>query len=276
MRFIGDVDIRGFDGAIAVVLKEMGRQDVSREAIGLFMESMDAFELLREEEKTVKSEVHQHYGRNARWRYSSQGPWFVQLPQLRYEAMPVPILSFFLQPYLVAGMTIWNHDYSYHDTLVGPVSKPYRLILPMIFLQAILEESIGRFTLLSTDGISTTWSVPGLNEPLTLPDDFVDRLSSTLTRRSVVSWLFSFGVQGRKLAPQVAGCLLGLIFGGKSKDEPRSGQVWSMDIVIAGLTKLYGARIARAMFSSALPYLSPEITNEDALKTILQNRGREG
>lgn len=127
MKCTGDENIRGIDGAIALVLKETDRQDVSREAIGLFLESIDASGLLKEEEKTVKSEVHQHYGRNCRWRYSSQGPWFVPLPQLRYDAVPVPMLSFILQPYLIAVMTIWDHDYRHYDTLFGPVSKPYKL-----------------------------------------------------------------------------------------------------------------------------------------------------
>jgi len=276
MRFIGDEDIRGIDGAIALVLKETGRQDVSREAIGFFLESVDAPGLLREEEKVIKSEVHQHYGRNVRWRYSSQGPWLVPLPQLRYDAIPVPILSFSMQLYLIAVMTIWDRDYRHYDTLLGPVGKPYKLTLPMVFLQAILEESLGRFPLVSKDGISTTWNVPGLNEALTLPDDFVARLSSTLKRKSVVSWLQGFGVQGRKLAPQVAGCLLGLLFGGKSKDLPIIEQSWSKEIVMAGLTKLYGEQKARAMFNRELPNLSPAMTNEDALKTILQSIGREG
>ena len=66
MRFTGDEDIRGIDGAIALVLKETGRQDVSREAIGLFLGSLDQPGLLTEGEKMVKSEVHQHYGRNCR------------------------------------------------------------------------------------------------------------------------------------------------------------------------------------------------------------------
>jgi len=276
MRFIGDEDIRGIDGAIALVLKETGRQDVSREVIGLFLESMDAPGLLREEEKMVKSEVHQHYGRNCRWRYSSQGPWLIPLPQLRYDAIPMPILSFNLQPYLVAVMTIWDRDYRHSDTLFGPVSKPYKLTLPMVFLHAILEGSLGRFPLVSKDGISTTWNVSGLNEALTLPDDFVARMSSTLKRRSAVSWLQSFGLQGRKLAPQVAGCLLGLLFGGKSKNQPITEQVWSKEIVMGGLTKLYGEQKARAMFIRELPNLSPAMTNEDALKTILQSIGREG
>ena len=228
-----------------------------------------------EAEKVLKSEVHQHYGRNTRWRYSGAGPWLVPLPQLRYDALSTPTLSFSLQPYLAAGMTILDGKYSDHDTLVGAIGKPYKLTLPMIFLQAILNESLGHFTLISKDGTSTTWDIPGLNVPLTLPDDFVKGLSSTLERKSVVSWLLSFGAQGRKLAPQVAGCLLGLQFGGKSKTLSLSEQVWSKEIVIAGLTKLYGEQTAKMLFNRESPYLSPTMTNEDALKAMLQTRGKE-
>ena len=276
MRFIGDKDISDIDGAIRLVLKEVGRQDISEEAIRLFLKSFDEPGLRMEEEKVLKSEVHQHYGRNTRWRYSGEGPWLVPLPHLRYDALPTPMLSFGLQPYLVAGMTVLDGKYSYHDTLVGAIGKPYKLTLPMIFLQAILNESLGHFTLMSKDGTSTTWNIPGLNDPLTLPDDFVTGLSSTLESKSVVSWLLSFGVQGRKLAPQVAGCLLGLQFGGKSKSLPISEQVWSKDIVIAGLTKLYGEQKARTMFNNESPHLSPGMTNEDALRAILQTIGKEG
>ncbi len=274
MRFIGDKYISNIGVAMRLVLKEAGQQDISEEAIRLFLKSLDEPGLLMEAEKVLKSEVHQHYGRNTRWRYSGEGPWLVPLPQLRYDALPTPTLSFSLQPYLVAGMTILNGKYSDHDTLVGAIGKPYKLTLPMVFLQAMLNESLENFTIISKDGTSTTWNVPGLNGPLTLPDDFVIRLSSTLERKSVVSWLLSFGTQGRKLAPQVAGCLLGLQFGGKSKTLPISEQNWSKDIVIAGLTKLYGEQKARTMFNKEVPYLSPNMTNEDALKAILQTRGK--
>jgi len=275
MRFVGDKDIGDIGVAMRLVLKEAGQQDISEEAIRLFLKSFDESSLLMEAEKVLKSEVHQHYGRNTRWRYSSEGPWLVPLPQLRYDALPNPVLSFSLQPYLVAGMTILDGKYSDHDTLVGAIGKPYKLTLPMVFLQAILNESLGHFTLVSKDSTSTTWDIPGLNAPLTLPDDFVARLSSTLERKSVVSWLLSFGAQGRKLAPQVAGCLLGLQFGGKSKTLSLSDQVWSKEIVIAGLTKLYGEQTAKTLFNRESSYLSPTMTNEDALKAMLQTRGKE-
>ena len=275
MRFIGDKDISDIGVAIRLVLKEAGQHDISPEAVRMFLKSFDEPALHIDAEKSLKSEVHQNYGRNTRWRYSGEGPWLVPLPQMRYDALPTPTLSFSLQPYLVARMTILDGKYSDHDTMVGAIGKPYKLILPMIFLQAILNESLGHFTLVSKGSTSTTWDIPGLNVPLTLPDDFVKGLSSTLESKSVVSWLLSFGAQGRKLAPQVAGCLLGLQFGGKSKTLSLSEQVWSKEIVIAGLTKLYGEQTAKTLFNRELPYLSPNMTNEDALKAMLQTRGKE-
>jgi len=274
MRFVGDKDIRDIESAIRLVLKEAGRQDMSLEAIRLFLKSLDEPGLRMEAEKILKSEVHQHYGRNTRWRFTDEKPWLVPLPQLRYDALPTPMLSFGLQPYLVAGITVLDGKYSYHDTPVGPIGKPYKLKLPMIFLQAILNESLERFTLMSKDGTSTTWKVSGLSEPLTLPDDFVTRLSSTLESKSVVSWLLSFGWQGRKLAPQVAGCLLGLQFGSESPALPLSGQAWSEEIVIAALTKLYGQQKARTMFNKESPYLRSDMKDEDVLKVILQTEGK--
>lgn len=276
MRFVGDKDIIGINGAICLVLKVVRQEDMSLEAVKIFLKSIDASALRMDAEKIIRGEVHQHYGRNARWRYANEGPWLVPLPQLRYDALPAPMLLFGLQSYLVASLLVLDGKYSDHDTLIGVIGKPYKLTLSIMFLQAILNESLGHFTLVSKDGNSTTWNISGLKEPLTLPDDFVARLSSTLKRKSVVSWLLSFGAQGRKLAPQVAGCLLGLQFGGKSKTQPISEQVWSKDIVIAGLTKLYGEQKAKTMFNDQSPHLSPGMKNEDVLRAILQTIGKEG
>ena len=106
MRFVGDKDISGIDGAIRLVLKEENRQDMSLEAVRMFLKSLDESGLRTESEKILKSEVHQHYGRNTRWRYQGEGPWLVPLPQLRYDSLPTPTLSISLQPYLVTRVTI--------------------------------------------------------------------------------------------------------------------------------------------------------------------------
>ncbi|MFC2060139.1 hypothetical protein ACFLTZ_03475, partial [Chloroflexota bacterium] len=68
MRFIGDEDVSDINGAIRLILKEAGQRDISEEAIRLFLKSFGEPSLRMEEEKVLKSEVHQHYGRNTRWR----------------------------------------------------------------------------------------------------------------------------------------------------------------------------------------------------------------
>ncbi len=109
------------DEAVALVLREAGRDDMSQEAVDLFLTSVDTTRLQAEGEKLVDTEVRRRYGSNARW----QGKlWFVPLPQLRYEALPVPLLMYNLQPYLVAGLTVFNVDRSPSVNLVGPIGKP--------------------------------------------------------------------------------------------------------------------------------------------------------
>ena len=271
MKLLEDKFISNLNGAIDLVLRDAGQQEMSKEVIKLFAKSFDESLLQTEVDKSIKSEVQRYYGRNSRWRDSDVGPWYIPIPHLRYDSLPTPLLSFNLQPYLVAAVTVFDSKYSYHDVVLGPVGKPFKLTLPIIFLHAILNNSVKDFVLVSKDSMNTTWNVPGLNAPLTLPDEFVKRLSYTLGTKSVVAWLSDFGSQGRSLAPQVAGYLLGLQFGGKQKAVSLSEQAWDKDIVIAGLTRLYGEYKAKTLFNQELPFLNPGMTNEDALRVILQS-----
>lgn len=276
MKLYEDIFISNLDVAIDLVLRDSGQQGMARVALELFIKSYDESSLCIEGDKTIKNEVQRYYGRNSRWRDSDAGPWYIPLPHLRFDSIPAPALSFNLQPYMVAPVIVLDNRYSYHDAVVGPIGKPFKLTLPMVFLQAVLNNTVNHFTLISKDSTSTTWNIPGLNSPLTLPDEFVKRLSYTLEIKSVVAWLLNFGTQGRALAPQVAGCLLGLQFGGKQKVSSLSEQVWDKETVIAGLTRLYGEQKAKTLFNQQLPFLNPGMTNEDALRVILQSIGKGG
>ena len=219
MRFVSGY-ITGISEAIGLVLREAGRSDMSQEAVELFLSSVDSSRLQIEGEKMVDTEVRRRYGRNARW----QGKlWFVPLPQLRYEALPVPLLMFNIQPYLAAGLTIFNVNRSPSVNLVGPIGKPEKLILPMEFLQAILDNRLDSFEIVAKDGTHTSWNVPFFREPLRLPDEFVADLSWELERKSVASWLLGFGGNGRSLMPQVVGSLLGLQFRTCDRNPPAGG-----------------------------------------------------
>ena len=269
MRFLfGHIMDR--DQSISLVLGEAGRDDMSQEAVKLFVSSADVTRLQIKGEKTVDTEVHRKYGRNARW----QGKlWFVLVPQLRFETLPVPLLIFNLQPYLAAGLTVLNVDRSLSVNLVGPISKPEKLMLPMEFLQALLNNSLERFEIVAKDGTYTSWNVPFLREPLCLPDEFVTDLTWNLERESVASWLLSFGANGRSLMPQVVGSLLGLQF--RTVPESPIDQVWEQDVVMETLIRMFGTTKAKVKFNQALPHLRTDMTNEEAIRIVLQMAGRE-
>ena len=260
------------DEAIGLVMREAGRGDMSQEAIQLFRSSVDSTRLQIEGEKMVDTEVRRRYGRNARW----QGKlWFVPLPQLRYEALPVPQLTFNLQTYLAAGLTVINVARLSSVNLAVPIGKTEKLILPMEFLQAILDDSLDKFEIVAKDGTCTSWDVPFFREALRLPDDFVAGLSCELERKSVASWLLRFGANGRSLMPQVVGSLLGLQFRGASETRPPAEQVWRQDDVLETLIRMFGALKARALLSQALPHLKADMTNEEAIRWIIQMAGKE-
>jgi len=260
------------DEAVAIVLREAGPSDMTQEAADLFLTSFDTTRLQREGEKVTDTEVHRRYGRNARWQGNL---WFVPLPRLRYEALPVPLLVFELQPYLVAGLTIFNVDRSPSVNLVGPIGKPEKLILPMEFLQVMLDNRLESLEIVARDGTHTSWKVPFSREPLRLPDKFLADLSWELKRKSVTSWLLGYGKNGRNVMPQVIGSLLGLQFRIRTETYQTDEQVWSQDDVMEALIRMFGAMKARTLLDRALPDLKTEMTNEEAIRLIIQMAGKE-
>jgi hypothetical protein len=245
MKFVPGY-ITGIDEAIGLILRGVGRSDLSQEAVELFLSSVDAARLQIEGKKMVDTEVRRRYGRNARW----QGKlWFVPLPQLRYEALPVPLLMFNIQPYLAAGLAIFNVNRSPSVNLVGPIGKPEKLTLPLEFLQAMLDNRLDSYEIVARDGTHTTWKVPFSREPLRLPDEFLSDLVWELEGKSVASWLLGFGGNGRSLMPQVVGSLLGLQFRTATETHPSAEQLWNQDDVLETLIRMFGALKARSLLS---------------------------
>ncbi len=139
----------------------------------------------------------------------------------------------------------------------------------------ILEQKLDSFEIVAKDGTHTSWNVPFFREPLCLPDEFLANFSWEMERKSVASWLLGFGGYGRSLMPQVVGSLLGLQFRTTTETCPPNKQVWSQDDVLETLIRMFGALKARDLLNRALPHLKADMTNEEAIRLILQMAGKE-
>jgi Holliday junction resolvasome RuvABC DNA-binding subunit len=108
-----------------------------------------------------------------------------------------------------------------------------------------------------------------------LPNDFVNKLSQTFKRKSAAMLLEDFGCEGRNVAPQVIGSLLGLQSMGAAQPIPTGQQAWSQELLISTLEGLgYSAKEAGEMFNRAAPNLRADHTFEKALRTVLQQAGK--
>ncbi len=188
--------------AVHLAFRGAGKGELSPDVATVFASAITNDKISAEAERSINTAVHAKYGRSARW-HGQQ--WLIPLPQPRYDAQPVPRMVFSVQGYLVAPVTIKTTDGSYRATVVGPVGKPEKLILPISFLQAILDDELEQFELVGRDGKYTSWNVPGLREALRLPNDFVTQLSALLRLKSVVSWLLGLGSEGKAVTPSGSG-----------------------------------------------------------------------
>jgi hypothetical protein len=184
--------------ATLLTLREAGKGDLSPDIAAVFASVIDDDKLYTQAEKSVNAAVRSRYGRSARW---SGKWWFIPVPHLRYDASPIPLLAIEVQGYVVSAVEIKTLDYDYSITLVDVIGKPRKLLLPMPFLQAILNDDLDQFDITGKDGTHTVWSIPGLKEAIRLPDDFTTKLSGVLRLKTVAGWLQNFGSEGKKVTP---------------------------------------------------------------------------
>ena len=247
-----------------------GKKDMSPDIAILFVPVINADKLHDETEKGIRNAIHGKYGRYATW-FSRR--WFVPIPEPAYEAIPIPRMVFTIQMYLVAAITVQMADF-HRTTVFGEVGKPQKLAVPMCFLQAILDNDLERFELAAKDGECTAWNVPGLKQPLRLPNDFVSGLAALLRLKSVFSWLLDFGHEGRAIAPLVVGTLLGLQFRDVMAPLPIENQSFQRETVIDTLSGMFGSARAKEMYERSLPDLKPGMTNKEAIARVLQEEGK--
>jgi hypothetical protein len=255
--------------AVTLALEEAAIGLMSPDIVDMFASVAENAKTSAEVDKLIGSSIKGRYGNKASWRAER---WFVPLPKLQFQGKDIHQLVIEVSVYLVASAAVRTAGDSRLITLVGPVSKPEIIGIPMVFLHAILENDLGRFAMVARDAGYTTWEVPGA-KPVRLPNDFVNELTTMLKYQSVVSWLCQFGAQGRCLAPLVAGSLIGLAFQDSSQPAPANKEMVTTENLVSALEGLaYQPAEARELVSRVSSRLRADMTLEEAIRLILQGK----
>ncbi|MFP3976104.1 MAG: hypothetical protein ACLFVK_07780 [Dehalococcoidia bacterium] len=273
MRILTGKQIRDFEEAARVAYREAGASDMSLSVAQLLAPLVDTGRLHSEAERNIGSTIRGKYGKNATW---SGKPWYIPVPRVGYDTREIPHILIEVTMYLAANEKVRVRDASYQVTLVGTIGKSQTLVLPVIFLRAMLDDDLQRFAVLARGGNWTTWEIPG-TRPLQLPDEMVTRLSSTLRRQSVGTWLRSFGTQGRSVAPLAVGALLGLQSMGRERTRPVNSEHWTYEGLVSALESMaYTTNEAREVVKCATPYLRADHSVEEAIRIVMRiiNEGR--
>jgi hypothetical protein len=254
--------------ATGLAFQDAGVGDMSAAVADLLVSLVDATKLRTEAEKSIVAAIRGKYRAKPTW----QGKWwYVPVPMLSYEARDIPHLKIESKTFLVAVVEIETTDDSYSVTMAGTIGKAETLIVPMVFLQAILDDDLGRFSILSRSSSHTTWEVPGA-KPVQLPNDFVNKLAEICKQKSVERWLSDFGRQGRSVAPLVVGSLLGLQFQATARPIPLAQQPCTSENLVAALEAMaYTTQEAREMVRRASADLRADHTLEEGVRIVLRH-----
>ena len=272
MKVLHGRQIKNFKEAAELAFREAGVDDLALSVADLF-ESADTTRLRSEAERDIVAAVRGKYRGNPVW----DGKWwYVPVPKPGYDTRGTPHITIEIKTYLVAAGEVETADRYYTVTLVGPIGKSETLIIPIVLLQAILDDDLGRFAVLARSAGNTTWEILGF-KPVQLPSDFVVRLSDILKRKSVAAWVEEFGSQGRRIMPLIVGTLLGFQSMGVAKAVPLGKQRWTCEQLLSALEGMaYQTNEAKGMVGRAAPYLRADHTLEEAIRIVLQNEAKGG
>ena len=272
MKVLPGRRVSNFKEAAEMAFCEAGVDDLSLSVVDLF-QSTEATRLRSEAERDIMAAIRGKYRGNPTW---DGKQWYIPVAKPGYDTRATPHITIDLKRYIIAVGEVETAHHYYPVTLVGPIGKSETLIIPIVLLQAILDDDIGRFAVLARSTGNTTWEIPGF-KPVLLPDDFVARLSDMLNSKSVAAWLEEFGSQGRSVMPLIVGSLLGLQSMGTAKALPLGQQPWTNEQLLSALEAMaYQVNEAKDMVARATPYLRADQTLEEAIRTILQNEGKGG
>jgi hypothetical protein len=274
MKIMAGKEVTDLKEAGTLAFLEAGIDSMRADIIDMFTSLAEDHKTRSEADKIIGSTIRNRYGSKATWHADR---WFVPIPKLYFQTRDIPHLVIEITVYLVASAVVRTQQGSRLMTLVGTIDKPETLAIPMMFLHALLERDLGRFSIVARDSVWTTWEVPGA-KPVRLPNDFISDLTLMLKYQSVVAWLGEFGDQGRCVAPLVAGSLLGLAFQDSSQPVSASKRGFVTEELVAALESMaYRPGEAREMVRNAAPRLRADMTLEEAIRIALQaGKGETG
>jgi hypothetical protein len=131
MKILPSRQADNLEEATLLTFREAGKGELLANVTTVFASVIDAHKLRAKAKRSINTAVHGRYGRGARWRGRQ---WFIPLPQPRYDAKPIPRMTFAVQGHPVAPITVKAADGTYRATLVGSIGKREKLTLPMSFL----------------------------------------------------------------------------------------------------------------------------------------------
>jgi len=261
------------EDSFELALEAAGVDNMSPEVIDLFASSFGTNEPWGQAHRKLKSVVHDNYGRGCTHRGDLR---LVPIPELHFDTSPVPHLGIKVKGYMVWSGDVETKSGYQSATVFGEVLKLESLVIPIVFLHALLKDDLGRFRILGRDSNFTTWGIPGAR-PVKLCENFIYELSGILKRKSVAAWLEMFGSEGKRVAPLVIGSLMGLQPVGHTEAPSPGEKVWDEESIISALEAMaYKKTEARSMFLRVSPRLSGEETLEEVIRIILRESAKEG
>lgn len=165
MKVLPGKRVKNFKEAADLAFHEAGAGGVSLSVADLFAET-DASEFRSEAERDIITAIRGKYRGNPTW----DGTWWcVSVPNPGYDTRGTPHMTIELKRYIVAVGEAATADHCYAVTLVGLVRRSETLIIPIVLLQAVLDDDLSQFAVLVRSGGQTTWELPGF-EPVQLPE----------------------------------------------------------------------------------------------------------
>ena len=154
--------IDSFEEATPVAFREAEVKGMKSEMARLFATMVDRRDSQDEAERLVASAIRSHYGKETKWEIDDC--WRVAVPLLRYEARGLPSLIIETRVYVVASAEVtprWSQR-SWHIAVAEPLGKPQTTVLPLCFLQPLLDGNEDRYRIVGKDGQWTSREVVGL------------------------------------------------------------------------------------------------------------------